>query len=344
LEAVASPTDVQSTRRVELGNRIEELKLFDNQLGEVVTSGFGPDALLSRLRSAAIAEAVLVLKAAWLRRLREEIQSGPLEGWKSRAKKTDLHPDLCTWIVSSIERIETYCPQVGPVPDSQREWDAAPDGQQVAAFITGDTPRLVKDALRCVCEAWWVEFDLGVVQPLQRQMAELNESIKQIEAELEANTGLDPKEARRCKAEIKGLRAQVKGVRERQRICVQMAEGIRRKIETWSCPEAHSWHAWLASQPLYDRLSSLDGLRVQPSDVSGFVAQERSYAPDLNDGVRVNVAPMQRHGLFAADVLVSTDLNKAIADRVDWRADERRWCREGKPPRPGWWDDGNRLE
>src|SRR5262249_40595290 len=50
-----------------------------------------------------------------------------------------------------------------------------------------------------------------------------------------------------------------------------------------------------------------------------------------------NIAPLQRQRLLAADVLASTDLNKAVADRIDWRSDERRWCREGKLPKPGWW-------
>ncbi len=46
---------------------------------------------------------------------------------------------------------------------------------------------------------------------------------------------------------------------------------------------------WLTSQPLYDGLSSLKGMRANPSDVAGFVAEEHSYAPDLNGGVRVNI-------------------------------------------------------
>lgn len=68
------------------------------------------------------------------------------------------------------------------------------------------------------------------------------------------------------------------------------------------------------------------------------MAQERRYDPDLNDGVRVNIAPLQKAGLLAADLLAAKDVDKAIADRATWRADESRWCREGKLPQPGWWD------
>ena len=48
-------------------------------------------------------------------------------------------------------------------------------------------------------------------------------------------------------------------------------------------------------------------------------------------------AALQKAGLLAADVLSKKDVDKAIADRAEWRADERRWCREGKLPQPGWW-------
>jgi hypothetical protein len=41
---------------------------------------------------------------------------------------------------------------------------------------------------------------------------------------------------------------------------------------------------------------------------------------------------------LAADVLAGKDVVKSIADRAAWRDDERRWCREGKLPKPGWWE------
>ena len=42
-------------------------------------------------------------------------------------------------------------------------------------------------------------------------------------------------------------------------------------------------------------------------------------------------------GRQIADYCAKKAVDKAIADRAEWRADERRWCREGKLPYPGWW-------
>jgi hypothetical protein len=94
----------------------------------------------------------------------------------------------------------------------------------------------------------------------------------------------------------------------------------------------------IGDEPL-DEWASRDGVQATPADRDAFLAQEGRYDPDLNDGVRVNVAPLQAAGLLAADVIAAKDLAKAIADRATWRADERRWCREGKLPRPGWWKE-----
>jgi len=94
-----------------------------------------------------------------------------------------------------------------------------------------------------------------------------------------------------------------------------------------------------AKEPL-DMWVSRDRRARAPETRDAFFAQERRYEPDLNDGVRVNIAPMQRAGLLAADVLAAKDVEKAIADRAEWRTDERRWCREGKLPHPGWWPAG----
>ena len=107
----------------------------------------------------------------------------------------------------------------------------------------------------------------------------------------------------------------------------------------WRLPEAEEWVEWLATQPLYDEFASHDGRRSVPNTVADFVSQESQYAPDINDGVRVNIAPLQKAGILARDVLAAKDVDKAIADRAEWRADERRWCRQGVLPRPGWWPE-----
>jgi hypothetical protein len=95
----------------------------------------------------------------------------------------------------------------------------------------------------------------------------------------------------------------------------------------------------LAAAEQLDRWTSRDGHARAPDTRDALVAQERRYDPDPNDGVRVNIAPLQRAGLLVMDVLAAKDVEKAIADRAEWRADERRWCREGKLPRPGWWKE-----
>ena len=92
----------------------------------------------------------------------------------------------------------------------------------------------------------------------------------------------------------------------------------------------------LADEPL-DRWDG--GGYIPPMYQEDLLRQERAWRVDLNDGVRVNIAPVQLAGLLAGDVLKVADAKKAIADRARWRSDERRWVRAGKLPRCGWMDD-----
>jgi hypothetical protein len=98
----------------------------------------------------------------------------------------------------------------------------------------------------------------------------------------------------------------------------------------FACPELEPL---LAEEPL-DRWSG-DGY-LSPLDHAALCRNEEAWHVDSNDGVRVNIAPLQRVGILASDVLKPTDVKKAIADRAQWRADERRWVRQGKLPRCGW--------
>ena len=141
------------------------------------------------------------------------------------------------------------------------------------------------------------------------------------------------------KARIKELKADIKVLNSKIAEKAYLAQTVRDQIEPWRSQEPSTWGDWLAEQPLFDQISSLDHRRPVPTTIAEFIAQESLYAPDINDGVRVNIVPLQKAGLLAADVIAAKDLDKAIADRAEWRSDERRWVREGKLPQPGWWPE-----
>jgi Eco57I restriction endonuclease. len=81
-----------------------------------------------------------------------------------------------------------------------------------------------------------------------------------------------------------------------------------------------------------------DGYQA-PASRDEFRRNEEAWHVDINDGVRVNIAPLQLAGVLTKDVLNKKDATKALSDRVRWRADERRWVREGTLPRCGWMDE-----
>ena len=118
-----------------------------------------------------------------------------------------------------------------------------------------------------------------------------------------------------------------------------MGSGVTTRIISWH-PHLPDLEAFLAGLPLLDHWCAEPG-RAPPPTIDEFVRQESRYKPDVNDGVRVNIAPIQAAGLLASEVLAAKDLPAAVADRASWRADERRWVREGRLPQPGWWPRGD---
>jgi hypothetical protein len=147
------------------------------------------------------------------------------------------------------------------------------------------------------------------------------------------------------KARLNEVKAKIKKFTEEMDAKAGKAQAIRDSIQAWRLPDPipDSLDFRPSSPtlpPLFDQVSSLDERRAPPKTIAEFIAQESLYAPDINDGVRVNIAPLQKAGILAADVLATKDVDKAIADRAEWRADERRWVREGKLPQPGWWKVG----
>ena len=180
-------------------------------------------------------------------------------------------------------------------------------------------------------------MDEAVFAPLRAQIKSAKDELKGLKAE-DYSKGDHPFERKKeIEARTKELKENVKGWEGELNEKTAKADKLRDEIMAWKCPDARTWETWLAAQSMYDAISSLDGSRQPPRTVAEWIAQESVYAPDINDGVRVNIAPLQKAGILAADVLAAKDMDKAIADRAEWRADERRWCREGKLPQPGWW-------
>ncbi len=101
----------------------------------------------------------------------------------------------------------------------------------------------------------------------------------------------------------------------------------------FACAELEKF---IAVEPL-DRWSG-DGY-LAPASRDELLRNEQAWHVDINDGVRVNIAPLQLAGVLANDVLKTAEARKALADRARWRADEQRWVRDGKLPRCGWMDE-----
>lgn len=345
LEGVEKPTSDQSSRKVQLESWADELKSLDSQLEQVALSGFGPEKLRRKLRQYAIDDAILSLISRWLKMLTREVQNGPLRSWQDAAHETFLHEDFPLWIHDSVRHLEYTCAAVGPKAPDQETLSVDPSSADLAPIVSNRSKKMVEGALSIACNLWWKQFDDAVLSPIRLQVKQLGVVVKLLEEELETDetrlTVLRRKEITNSRKELK---KEITGLKKELRERSGKAGSVRERIEDWRCSECDKWEEWLASQPLYDEIASLDGKRPSPRTVAEFITQESLYAPDLNDGVRVNIAPLQKAGLLAADVLAATDLEKAIADRAEWRADERRWCREGKLPRPGWWKEGREKE
>jgi hypothetical protein len=332
-------SDRQEARRVELEDTIAELQRFDTTLETVATNGFGPESVRPMLRQFALDDAVLVVKARWLSRLSDLIFAAPLQDWVRAASQTEVHADFGLWITSAMSHLDHYCAAVGPPAPDQSEVKIDPTPSELAVLICPEAASMQARALFLGCEVWWSQLDETVFAPLKEQIKQLKAEQKECEATLKSEPEPDEATTRKLKARVKELKAKVKSLDKELKEQTTKAKGARKQIEAWKSDEPATWGEWLAEQPMFDRISSLDHRRPAPKTIAEFVAQESLYAPDINDGVRVNIAPLQKAGVLAADVLAAKDLDKAIADRAEWRSDERRWVREGKLPQPGWWPE-----
>jgi len=335
--ANGSLTGEQEARRSLLMERIQELKSFDAVLTDVGASGFGPVPPQSQLRQCAINDAMLCLKARWLKRLCSVIQEGPLTDWRRQADETGLHAEFSNWIKDAVTHLDYHCTVVGPQPPLENTLDSDPTSKELAGMICPESEAMLTGVMKCACLVWWKAFDATILKPISEKIRDAKKELQSLK-ERSQDPKIDPKEQLEIKRKMSALKSDVKAWQQEMAVKFGKGHAVREVIDAWSCPEAHTWETWLAEQAMYDQLSALNGKRPPPQTIAEFVRQEGLYQPDINDGVRVNIAPLQKAGLLNADVLAGKDVDKAIADRGAWRDDERRWCREGKLPKPGWWE------
>ena len=337
LGGIPNPTGDQAARKVQLDNWIDELQAFDAKLEAVTMSGFGPEKLHSHLRQSAIDDAILQLKSAWLAKLGETIQKGPLATWVKAAADAGLDCPLGEWIKEAFDHLNYHCFAVGVKPPKESTLKDDPGSSVLAALICPEAKKMVKGAIQLANEEWWKKFDDALLSPIKAKLKEARAEQKELKEELKALGKKPGQRAFEITQRLDILKGEIKALNNEKKDLEGRADKVRKPIEKWTCPEAETWETWLAQQPMYDAISSLDEKRKPPVTVEDFIRQESMYAPDINDGVRVNIAPLQKAGILAADVLAKKDVDKAIADRSEWRRDERRWVREGKLPQLGWW-------
>ncbi|MGC6448026.1 MAG: BREX-1 system adenine-specific DNA-methyltransferase PglX [Rubripirellula sp.] len=376
----ANRTNNQAKRAVELEESIAELQAFDDKLVAIAKSGFGPSKLRPKLRQYAFDDAMLAMKARWLKRLSEllnkpaadpslEIEPGSrslsqIESWQEQANETGLHPELAAWITNALSHLDYFCSLVGPKAPEANNAPKDPTAIDFAELIRPETAAMQTRSIELACGVWWGKFDDAVLAPIKERIKQLKEEQKELNAEIkrrkaegtklkgdaaqdesrtETDDGnssfhLDASSAS-LKERLNEVKAKIKKFTSELNAKSAKAQAIRDSIKAWRSDEPNQWHDWLAEGPMFDQVSSLDERRTPPKTIAEFIAQESLYAPDINDGVRVNIAPLQKAGVLAADVLAAKDVDKAIADRAEWRSDERRWVRKGKLPQPGWWHD-----
>jgi len=330
-------TGEQVSRKDLLRERIPELKTFDRVLSDVIANGFGPESMKSMLRQYAVNDAMLCLKARWLKKLSALIQDGPLANWQEQADQTGLHPDFSAWISEAIAHLDHHCSAIGPNPPEEKTFDSNPTAKELAEMICAEADAMLTDAMKCACTVWWKSFNSQVLKPVSEKIREAKKELQSLK-ERSQSSECDFKAISEIKRSTAILKSDIKVWQNELALKAGQGKSVRDIMESWLCPEALTWEPWLAEQEMYDQLSSLNAKRPPPRTVREFVQQESLYHPDINDGVRVNIAPLQKAGLLTGDVLAGKDVGKAIADRAAWRDDERRWCREGKLPKPGWWE------
>lgn len=371
---VSERSDRQSRRTVELEEAINELQSFDKKIESVVLNGFGPYTLTAAIRQFAFDDAMLAMKWRWLARLSKLLKNTSDEDSRTkdgewiyatfslqRETLNSLHISLGKWIAESLAHLENHCSLVGAKSPIAAKTEIDPTVEYFAKLIQTDAQEMVSKSIELACDIWYAKFAEAELKSRKEQVKAFKEEQKALKEQIKRLKELRDKGIAEVDSQdeepfalqqksidgqlsymspadrVKQLAAEIKLLEQELKKIEAAVGAIRKSITNWSSDEPFNWGEWLAASQMFDQISSLDERRAPPKTIADFIAQESLYAPNINDGIRVNIAPLQKAGLLATDVLAAKDVDKAIADRAEWRADERRWVREGKLPQPGWW-------
>ncbi len=195
-----------------------------------------------------------------------------------------------------MSHLDYSCARVGPKPPDQGKLASDPTAADLAKLISPQAHSMLKAALVLACDSWWKPFEEVVLGPDKDQVKALKEEQKGCEEQIDANPAPSGAEARHLRSRVKEIKEAVKTLTARIKKRTARANVLRTQIERWESKEPLGWGDWLAGQPLFDRISSLDGRRATPTTIAEFIAQESLYAPDINDGVRGEYRPAAKSG------------------------------------------------
>jgi SAM-dependent methyltransferase len=371
-------TDVQRERVPALEEQIKALRELDDDLGKVIERGFFTpalaacaiddaaeshlaqllDGLTRRLTATLPSEALSALAATYLRALDEAATRArqalpsvlPSSGVAILHEPTvvafdpfiaDIRRDLEslaqsltstgtfeTFVALERDRAKSIATQAEKLveadPTAARFAELLDPTRERPAFPLAKAEALASGAPDVVAEAQHI---------LEAQTAAL-----QAVVHTHLFTRLEALLTDRCEAAFSNIPKRCFTVKKVRAVDAPQAE-LRAIVRAWASAAWRHVLALASSFAVHDEHSAPEPGRSAPRDLPAFIRQEQAYTPDLNDGVRVNIAPLQRAGLLAAEVLPAKDLQKALEDRARWRSDERRWCRSGRLPQPGWWPD-----
>ncbi len=133
----------------------------------------------SMLPQYAINDAMLCLKARWLKKLSGVIQVGPLADWQ-QADQTGLHPDFSTWISDAMTHLDHHCSAIGPKPPEEKTLDADPTSKELVEMICSEAEAMLTDALKCACTVWWKSFDSQVLKPVSEKIRDTKKELQSL--------------------------------------------------------------------------------------------------------------------------------------------------------------------